>query len=135
MTHRIALAIVLFSIAICGMQLSAQTSDAQSGQSPANPPRVMTPPLQILVTGCLKRSSDGGYYLTDSNGTTWQLSSNSLNLGDHVMHVVSVAGKPDSLGKAEQSPNQPAGKSQPENNAVHSLRVMTLKMVSNSCTR
>ena len=135
MTHRAAIAILAFSLAICGTQVSAQTSDSQSGQSPTTPPHVMTPPLQILVSGCLKRSSDGGYYLTDSNGITWQLSSNSVNLGDQVMHVVSVAGKPGTMGQPEQSPNQAAGKPQPSDTSARSLRVITLKMLSNSCTR
>jgi len=135
MKYRMALALLALSLIICGTQLRAQTSAAQSGQQPANPPRMATPPLQILVTGCLKRTSDGGYSLTDSNGVTWQLSSNSVNLGDHVMHVVSVAGKPGTLAKSEQSPSQPAGNQEPPGKSAHALRVITLKMLSNSCTR
>ena len=131
MTHRIALASLLLSAAICCSPLHAQ-SDAPS----ANPPRVSTPPLQILVTGCLKRNSDGAYYLRDSNGITWQLSSDTVDLREHVMHVVSVGGKPGSLGKAEaNSENQPDTKSAPAENAARPLRVTMLKMVSNSCTR
>ena len=135
MTHRMAIAVLALSLIACAPQLGAQASDAQSGQPPATPPRTMTPPLQILVTGCLKRSNDGGYQLTDANGTTWQLSSDSVNLRDHVMHVVSVAGKPGTLGKADQSPSRPAGQPEAADNTAHSLRVITLKMVSNSCTR
>jgi hypothetical protein len=106
--------------------------DKGAQQSAANPPGTATPPLQVLVTGCLKRSSDGGYYLTDANGTTWQLSSDSMNLGDHVMHVVSVAGKPATLAKSEPSQG---GKPDAADNSARSLSVVTLKMVSNSCTR
>jgi len=134
MKHRVAVAVVAFSLAICGPHVSAQSSDGQSGQQPATPPRMATPPLQILVTGCLKRSSDGSYYLTDSNGTTWQLSSSSVNLGEHIMHVVSVGGKPASFDKVQQA-GQPSDKTKPADNPAHSLRVVTLKMVSNSCTR
>src|ERR1017187_3964843 len=47
----------------------------------------------INVTGCLKKGSEPvGYYITDQNGTTWELSSKTVDLSEHVNHVVSVAG-------------------------------------------
>ena len=141
MSHRLPGAALLATSAILVLAFCVQCTRAQSGQttpeqsSTAGPPRTASPPIQILVTGCLKRASDGGYYLTDANATTWQLSSNTVNLADHVMHAVSIAGKPASLVKSQPSASEPTGKPGNADNSAHQLQVITLKMLSNSCTR
>ena len=59
--------------------LSTQSGGGQNSQSGSNLDRTMTPPLQIAVSGCLKREADGGYYIADKNGTTWKLTPNGVN--------------------------------------------------------
>lgn len=115
------------------LSLSAQSSETQSGQTQANPPRVATPPIQIAATGCLRRGPDG-YYLADRDGNTWQLSSTKIDLSAHVMHVVTVTGKPAGLTQPPSQSSQSSG-NQGKGSSQHALQVLTLKMLSNSCTR
>jgi hypothetical protein len=129
--HRAALMIVL---AISSLGLWAQSGETQSGPPPTTPPRTFSPPLQILVTGCLKRGPDGGFYLSDRNGVKWDLSSKTVDFCEHVMHVVTVTGKPGTMSPSQPS-NQSSGNGETSGNASHPLQVLTLKMVSNSCTR
>ena len=66
MKPRPALMSVLVTLAVLslGLSLRAQSGATPGGQSDTNPPRTMSPPIQIAVTGCLKRSNEGGYRLT-----------------------------------------------------------------------
>src|SRR5271170_5912319 len=92
--YRNRLILVLALMVVCGYRMSAQSSPAQIDQVQQSPPGVATPPIQIAVSGCLKRGPDGGYYVSDKSGITWQLSSTMVNLSEHVMHAVIVTGKP-----------------------------------------
>jgi hypothetical protein len=123
----------LLFLAVCPL-LPAQSS-SQSAQSGASPGGIMTTPLQILVTGCLKRGNQAGeYYLSDQNGTIWKLTSTSVNLAEHVQHSVTVTGKPIS-NPQPPADNGQAGKTQDSSKPQPGLRVLTLKMLSSSCTR
>ena len=106
-----------------------QTAAEQAPQPSAAPPQTMSPPIQLLLTGCLKRANDGGYRLTDSNGITWLLSSKGVDLAAQLNHSVTVTGKPTVVAK-EQAKDQANDASY-----VRSLQVLTVKMLSNSCTR
>src|SRR6266446_10898829 len=45
------------------------------------------------LTGCLQKGEDANEYnLTTKKGSTWELKSDSVNLGDHVGHTVKVTG-------------------------------------------
>ena len=108
----------------CSLLLFGQ-DNAQQNQT--NQQRTVTHPLQLNVTGCLKRSSQtGGYYVADQNGRTWELTSKKVDLAKHMSHVVSVSGHPSTGSKAQE------GKSEPQQFA---LDVSELGMVSDSCTR
>ena len=90
----------------------------------------------INVTGCLKKGSEeGGYYITDQNGTTWELSSKAVDLSEHVNHVVSVSGHEMPRSKADEEKTEPSEKSESAGNKYFDLKVAQLKMVSPSCTR
>jgi hypothetical protein len=90
----------------------------------------------VNVTGCLKKGSEaGGYYITDENGTTWELSSKTVNLSEHVDHVVSVAGHEMPRSKDEEAKTEQSEKSESGGNKYFELKVAQLKMVSSSCTR
>lgn len=113
--------------------LIAQSASAQSGQSDATAGRTASPPLQILITGCLKRGNAAGEYsIADQNGTVWKLTSTTVNLAEQVNHSVSVGGKPVVTPKQPES-NTSGGET--EGRPQPTLRVLNLKMLSNSCTR
>jgi hypothetical protein len=141
MRHCPALITVLVLAMFLSLALPActQSGTTQSGQSAgtpngqANPPGIASPPIQILVTGCLKRGNEGGYYLTDHNGNTWELSSKTVNLAEQVMHAVSITGKPLTL--SQEAGNPPGKQAGSGGKPSHGLQVLTLKMLSNSCTR
>lgn len=128
---------VLVTLAVLGwgLSLGAQLGGTQYGQSDTNPPRTASPPIQIAVTGCLKRGNEGGYRLTDQNGTTWQLTSQTVDLGEHLNHVVTVTGKPAPTPKQQEANSQQSGAPEAGSKPSPGLRVLTLKMLSNSCTR
>ncbi len=135
MIHRamfLSIVIVAMGFGILPAGLSAQSSETQSGQTQANPPRMATPPIQILVSGCLRRGHDGGYYISDRNGITWALSSTAVDLSAQVMHAVTVTGKPAGLTQPPPQSSQPSGNAA---SSPHGLQVLTLKILSNSCTR
>ncbi len=136
------LRILIFAVGVgmLPLGLSAQSSETQSGQTQsgqpqANPPRMATPPIQILVSGCLRRGHDGGYYISDRNGITWALSSTTVDLSAQVMHAVTVTGKPTGLAQPPPQSNQPSGNAAGGGGSQHGLQVLTLKMLTNSCTR
>lgn len=112
-------------LGLCPLLLT-QSSGGQDMQSGGNPGGSVTNPLQIAVTGCLKRGAGGEYYIADKNGTTWKLVSNGVNLGEHVNHSVMVTGKP-ATNAEQQGSNEQGGKPQV------GLRVLTVKTVSLSC--
>ena len=90
----------------------------------------------VNVTGCLKKNAaTGGYYVSDQQGRTWELTSKKVDMAKQLFHVVSVSGHPS--GAPSQTPE---GKSEqvqtPEGGSQHfALDVTELEMVSNSCTR
>ncbi|MGB8889695.1 MAG: hypothetical protein WCC87_23430 [Candidatus Korobacteraceae bacterium] len=115
--------------------LLAAQSGSQNAQSGASPGGTVTTPLQVAVTGCLRRGGEsGGYYISDQNGTTWKLTSSSVNLAEHVQHSVMVTGKPIA-NTQEQGSNNQGSKTEAGSKAQPSLRVLTLKVLSPSCTR
>ena len=45
------------------------------------------------LTGCLQKGEDANEYnFTAKNGGTWEVKSDSVNLGDHVGHTVKITG-------------------------------------------
>jgi hypothetical protein len=127
---------LLLSLAVLtsAIPLVAQTAEPGGAQSSADQRRTVTTPLQVLVRGCLKRGNDGGYYLTDNNGNSWKLSSKTVDLAAHVNHAVELTGKPGAIAK-QGTPDQPANQTDANGNPLHPLQVLTLNMLSNSCTR
>jgi hypothetical protein len=122
----------LLIISLCSLLLFGQDNMQTSQTAPARTART---PLQINITGCLKKNAEtGGYYVSDENGRTWELTSKKVDLAAQVFHTVIVSGHPLSAsniteGKSEQDQKAKGG-SQPL-----SLDVVELTMISNSCTR
>jgi lipid-binding SYLF domain-containing protein len=90
----------------------------------------------ISVTGCLQRAgADGEVSITTREGQIWDLHSTAVKLDDHLGHIVTVSGR-----RTEKS--RPAGQPEVKRDPVvkasikeglGDLRVMSLKMVSDSC--
>jgi hypothetical protein len=127
------LAVVAF-LCLCPLLMYGQDT-MQNDQSGMGQKTASTHHM-INVTGCLKRGSEpGGYYITDQNGTTWELSSKAVNLSEHVNHVVSVAGHEMPRSKTDEAKTEPSEKSESAGNKYFDLKVAQLTMVSPSCTR
>lgn len=134
MSHRTRIAsrwAALMFLSLCPLLLRAQDNAQHSQMSQQ---RTVTTPLQVNITGCLKKSATSeGYYIADQNGRTWELTSKKVDLAKHVFHVVSVSGHPSTGSKAPEGKSEPGQK--PESSQYFGLDVTELEMVSNSCTR
>ena len=135
MTHFLKCLSGLAAVAVlclCPFLLYGQDNmqNSQSGMGQNN----MSNHTMVSVTGCLKKGSeDGGYYITSQDGKTWELSSKSVDLSEHVNHTVSVSGHEMQGSKADEAKNETSEKSESGGNNYGDLRVNSLKMVSTSC--
>jgi hypothetical protein len=88
-----------------------------------------------VVTGCLQKGDQPDEFsITGENGKSWDLRSSTVKLSDHVGHQVTVTGSPTRETKAEETKEgqvQNAG----QKGELGELRVISLKMVSQSCTK
>jgi hypothetical protein len=87
------------------------------------------------VTGCLQKGDQPDEFsITGEDGKSWDLRSSTVKLSDHVGHQVTVTGSPTRETKAEEKKEgqvQNAGQKE----ELGELRVISLKMVSQSCTK
>lgn len=85
------------------------------------------------VTGCLQKGDEAGEFtLIATDGKTYDLSSSSVKLSDHVGHKVTVTGafKPETYAKDEDEDKGKKGNGKKE---AGDIQVQQLKMVSSSC--
>jgi hypothetical protein len=87
------------------------------------------------VTGCLQKGDQPDEFsITGEDGTRWDLRSSAVKLADHIGHQVTIEGSRTHETKAEEKKE-----GQVENAArkdeLGELRVTSLKMVSQSCTK
>ena len=91
------------------------------------------------VTGCLQKGDEAGEFsITGEDGKTWELSSKSVKLDEHVGHQVMVTGSAHRESKAQEKAEEKkegqmqkaAGKEEYDD-----LRVSDLKMVSETCNK
>jgi len=87
------------------------------------------------VTGCLQKGDQPDEFsITGEDGKSWDLRSSTVKLSDHVGHQVTVTGSPTRETKAEEKKEgQVQNVGQKEE--LGELRVISLKMVSQSCTK
>jgi hypothetical protein len=125
--------VFLILLSLLSFPVLAQ-DNPQNSQSTMGPHKIQGGPL-INVTGCLKRSAEpSAYYITDSSGRTWELTSKSVDLSTDIYHVVSVAGHatPHSKQDIHGDPND---KSHAAGSQHFDMQVTQLELVSTSCTR
>jgi hypothetical protein len=112
-------------------QDSTKEATAQEKQKP--------PTATKTVTGCLQKGHEPGKLaITGEDGKTWELSSKTVKLNEHVGHQVTVTGSAHRESKAQEKAEEKK-EGQIENAAAKEeygdLRVTDLKMVSETCSK
>ena len=120
-----------------GLILLGMTASAASAQDTASKPKAEV----RSITGCLsKGDSADEYLLTGSDGSTWEVHSNTaVSLGEHVGHTVTLKGvvanaKAHNMKEDAKTAATDAGVKKTDNEHGH-LKVTSLKMVSESCNK
>jgi hypothetical protein len=87
------------------------------------------------VTGCLQKGDQPDQFsITGEDGKSWDLRSTTVKLADHVGHQVTVTGSPTRDAKAEEK-KEGQVENAAEKKELGELRVTSLKMVSQNCTK
>jgi SH3 domain-containing YSC84-like protein 1 len=92
----------------------------------------------VSVTGCLQRGDEAGEFsVTGEDGKVWELHSSTVKLEDHLGHKVTVAGTARAESKAEAKNEKKEGEvvKASEKEEYRNLRVTSLNMVSETCTK
>ena len=92
------------------------------------------------LTGCLQKGDDANEYkLTTAKGSTWEIKSDSLKLGDHVGHTVTITGVVSNAamhGMKEDAKAEAKEHGVDKDSTEHGhMAVTNLKMVSDSCKK
>ena len=92
------------------------------------------------LTGCLQKGDDANeYQLTTAKGGTWEIKSDSLKLGDHVGHTVTITGVVSNAkmhGMKEDAKAEAKEHGMGKNSTEHGhMTVTNLTMVSDSCKK
>lgn len=112
-------------------QDNTKEATAQKDQKPATASKT--------VTGCLQKGHEPGKLsITGEDGKTWDVTSKSVKLDEHVGHQVTLTGSAHHESKAQEKAEEKkegqmekaAGKEE-----YGDLRVTDLKMVSETCNK
>jgi len=92
------------------------------------------------ITGCLsKGDSANEFLLTGTDGSTWEVRSSAVNLGEHLGHTVTATGVVSNAkmhNMKEDAKDAAADSGMKKTNTEHGhMKVTDLKMVSESCNR
>ena len=92
------------------------------------------------LTGCLQKGEDANEYkLTTAKGGTWELKSDSVNLGEHAGHTVTVTGVVSHAkmhGMKEDTKSEAKEHGIDKGSTEHGhMTVTNLEMVSESCRK
>jgi len=132
---KLSLGALLLCAALCPLTLWGQdsTTSKQVASKPKHPP--------VEVTGCLQKTDEAGEFsITAEDGKTWDLRSRTVKLSKHVGHKVAVTGTRYHETRAEEAKEEKAEKNEAtekeskEREDAH-LRVIGLKMISESCSK
>jgi len=93
------------------------------------------------ITGCLSKEHDAGnskeYLLTANDGSTWEVRSDSVSLGEHVGHTIAATGvvrNSTAHNLKEDAKDAASDAHMKKNNAEHGHMTITdVQMVSNAC--
>lgn len=92
------------------------------------------------LTGCLQKGDSANEYkLTTAKGSTWEIKSDSLNLGEHVGHKVTLTGVVSNAtmhGMKEDAKAEAKEHGMDKDSTEHGHMTVThLKMDSDSCSK
>jgi hypothetical protein len=92
------------------------------------------------VSGCLQKTDDAHEYkLTTAKGSTWEIKSDAVSLGEHVGHNVRVTGVVSNAkmhGAKEDAKDKAREHGVDKDSTEHGHMTVTgLKMVSETCSR
>ena len=92
------------------------------------------------LTGCLQKGEDANEYnLTTKKGGTWELKSDSVNLGEHVGHTVKITGVVSNAkmhGMKEDAKEEMKEHGMDKDAKEHGhMTVTNLTMVSDTCSQ
>src|ERR1700682_368448 len=92
------------------------------------------------LTGCLQKGDDANEYkLTTTKGATWEIKSDTVKLGDHVAHTVTITGVVSNAtlhGVKEDAKEEAKEHGMDKDSTEHGHMTAThLKMVSESCSK
>ncbi len=92
------------------------------------------------LTGCLQKGDDANEYkLTTAKGATWEIKSDTVKLGDHVAHTVTITGVVSNAtlhGVKEDAKEEAKEQGMDKDSTEHGHMAVThLKMVSESCSQ
>ena len=115
------LSLILLPLSMFGQSGSdvGQSGASMSGQT-------------VTATGCVQKGQEqNGYYLTDENGKTWELT--GVHLPGNVGHKVTVAGHEEKTNKSRETKLAASEKAEAGDKQYADLHVDKLKVVSTSC--
>ena len=90
------------------------------------------------VTGCLQKGDEAGEFsITGEDGKTWELTSKSVKLDEHVGHQVTVTGSAHRESKAEEKAEKKEGQMEKAagKEEYDNLRVTNLRIVGETCNK
>jgi len=92
------------------------------------------------LTGCLQKGDDANEYkLTTAKGGTWEIKSDTIKLGDHVAHTVTITGVVSNAtlhGAKEDAKAEAKEHGVDKDSTEHGhMTVTNLKMVSDTCKK
>jgi hypothetical protein len=109
------------------LSLGAGLAQTQSGKEP---------PKAVSVTGCLVRGDEPKeVWLAEKNGTIYGLESSKIELNSHLGHKVIVRGYVLPEGKKEEAGEEAQKQNKTGKRETADFHVLTLKMISRTCTQ
>ena len=92
------------------------------------------------LTGCLQNGDDANEYrLTTAKGGTWEIKSDTVKLGDHVSHTVTITGVVSNAtlhGAKEDVKDEAKEHGMAKDSTEHGHMTVThLKMVNDGCSK
>lgn len=127
---------VKITMAFLGLFMFAATAGLSTAQDTTKTTHKKTRTL----TGCLQTGDSANEYkLTTAKGGTWELHSDSLKLGDHVGHTVTITGVVSHAtlhGAKEDAKAEAKEHGVAKHSTEHGhMTVTNLTMVSDSCSK
>jgi len=130
------LSFVFLTSLVCLAQEPANQGNAK--QPIAQEKAVKAMPIKTL-TGCLQKGHDAAEFsITAEDGKTWELSSKTVKLDEHVGHQVTVTGSVHHDSKAEEKAEEKKEGQMEKAGSKEEygdLRVTDVKMVSETCSK